>query len=46
LGFQFEGVQEAHFIVKGRSRDTAWFRILQDEWPAVERMLAHKLYAE
>lgn len=24
-----------HLIVKGRSRDTAWFRINDDEWPAV-----------
>lgn len=35
LGFTFEGVQEAHFIIKGRNRDTAWFRILDHEWPAV-----------
>lgn len=44
MGFRFEGIQEAHFIVKGRNRDTAWFRILDHEWPAVrerlERMLA------
>lgn len=34
-GFSFEGVQEAHYIIKGRNRDTAWFRILDHEWPAV-----------
>ncbi|MEP7290742.1 MAG: GNAT family protein, partial [Chloroflexota bacterium] len=28
MGFQFEGIQDAHMIVKGRNRDTAWFRIL------------------
>jgi len=33
-GFTFEGVQEAHMIVKGRSRDTAWFRMLDTEWAA------------
>lgn len=33
-GFTFEGIQEAHMIVKGRSRDTAWFRILDHEWRA------------
>jgi RimJ/RimL family protein N-acetyltransferase len=32
-GFTFEGIQEAHYIVKGRNRDTAWFRILDREWP-------------
>lgn len=33
MGFVFEGIQESHFIVKGRNRDTAWFRILDREWP-------------
>jgi len=46
MGFIFEGVQEAHFIVKGRSRDTAWYRILIDEWPQVARMLKQKLYVQ
>lgn len=32
LGFRFEGVQERHSIQKGRYRDTAWFRLLRDEW--------------
>lgn len=35
-GFTFEGIQEAHMIVKGRSRDTAWFRMLASEWPAIQ----------
>jgi RimJ/RimL family protein N-acetyltransferase len=34
-GFTFEGIQEAHYIVKGRNRDTAWYRMLDHEWPAV-----------
>jgi RimJ/RimL family protein N-acetyltransferase len=34
MGFRFEGIQEAHFVVKGRNRDTAWFRLLDREWPA------------
>lgn len=33
-GFAFEGIQDAHYIVKGRSRDTAWFRMLDHEWHA------------
>jgi len=32
-GFTFEGIQQAHMIIKGRNRDTAWFRILDHEWP-------------
>jgi RimJ/RimL family protein N-acetyltransferase len=34
LGFKFEGVQEAHYINKNRRRDTAWYRMLADEWVA------------
>ena len=33
-GFAFEGVQDAHYIVKRRNRDTAWFRMLDIEWPS------------
>lgn len=39
LGFRFEGVQDAHYIVKGRNRDTAWFRTLENEWPSVRQRL-------
>jgi len=35
-GFTYEGTQEAHMIVKGRNRDTAWYRMLDRDW----RMLA------
>ena len=34
LGFAFEGVFRQHMIVKGRSRDTAWYAMLDGEWPA------------
>lgn len=44
LGFSFEGVFRRHMIVKGASRDTAWFAITEVEWPqiagALERWLA------
>jgi len=33
-GFAFEGIQDAHYIIKGRRRDTAWFRMLAHEWAA------------
>ncbi|HYU14443.1 MAG TPA: GNAT family protein [Candidatus Acidoferrum sp.] len=39
MGFRFEGIQEAHYIVKGRNRDTAWFRMLDREWPEIEPRL-------
>ncbi|MBV8851711.1 MAG: GNAT family N-acetyltransferase [Methylobacteriaceae bacterium] len=34
LGFTFEGIFRSHMIVKGRNRDTAWFSMLETEWPA------------
>jgi RimJ/RimL family protein N-acetyltransferase len=34
LGFTYEGVFRQHMIVKGRNRDTAWFSMLDSEWPA------------
>jgi RimJ/RimL family protein N-acetyltransferase len=33
LGFQFEGIFRQHMIVKGRNRDTAWYSLLDGEWP-------------
>jgi RimJ/RimL family protein N-acetyltransferase len=44
LGFNFEGLFWQHMIVKGRNRDTAWYAMLDGEWPsrklAFERWLA------
>jgi RimJ/RimL family protein N-acetyltransferase len=44
FGFAFEGVFRQHMIVKGRNRDTAWFAMVDREWPArkaaYERWLA------
>ncbi len=34
FGFTFEGIFRQHMIVKGRNRDTAWFSMLDSEWPA------------
>jgi RimJ/RimL family protein N-acetyltransferase len=43
LGFTFEGIFRQHMIIKGRNRDTAWFSMLDSEWPkrkaAFERWL-------
>jgi RimJ/RimL family protein N-acetyltransferase len=35
LGFTFEGVFRQHMIVKGRNRDTAWYAIIDADWPAI-----------
>jgi RimJ/RimL family protein N-acetyltransferase len=34
FGFSFEGIFRDHMIIKGRSRDTAWFAMVEAEWPA------------
>jgi RimJ/RimL family protein N-acetyltransferase len=44
FGFVYEGTFRHHMIIKGRSRDTAWFSIIDSDWPArraaFERWLA------
>lgn len=35
FGFEHEGVFRQHLIVKGLSRDTAWFSIIDKDWPAL-----------
>lgn len=35
-GFSFEGVFRQALVYKGRNRDTAWFSILDREWPAIK----------
>jgi RimJ/RimL family protein N-acetyltransferase len=37
LGFTFEGVFRQHMVIKGRNRDTAWYAMLDSEWPARRR---------
>lgn len=35
LGFTYEGLFRQHMVTKGKSRDTAWYSILDSEWPAL-----------
>jgi RimJ/RimL family protein N-acetyltransferase len=39
LGFRFEGVFYNHMITKMNNRDTAWYSILDDEWPEFRAIL-------
>jgi RimJ/RimL family protein N-acetyltransferase len=39
LGFSFEGLFRQATIVKGHNRDTAWFSIIDSEWPAIQDAL-------
>ncbi len=34
LGFTFEGIFRQHMVVKGQNRDTAWYSMLDRDWPA------------
>ena len=43
LGFTFEGIFRQHRIVKGRNRDTAWYSMLDKEWPARKAAFEHWL---
>lgn len=37
FGFKFEGVFRQHMVAKGENRDTAWYSIIDREWPALRR---------
>ncbi|MFK8249904.1 GNAT family N-acetyltransferase [Ancylobacter terrae] len=41
-GFTFEGIFRDHMIIKGHNRDTAWFSMLEGEWP--QRALAFEAW--
>ena len=40
LGFRYDGTFPQAIVYKGRNRDTAWFSILDRDWPALERAYA------
>jgi len=40
LGFSFEGVFRQHMVIKGRNRDSAWFSVIDSEWPALREAYA------
>ncbi|MGR3984278.1 MAG: GNAT family N-acetyltransferase [Gammaproteobacteria bacterium] len=46
LGFSFEGVFRQALVVKGRNRDSAWYSVIDKEWPALQRAFAAWLAVE
>ncbi|MBU6381135.1 MAG: N-acetyltransferase [Betaproteobacteria bacterium] len=46
FGFRFEGIFRQHMVVKGESRDTAWYAMLDHEWPAIKAGFEAWLAAE
>jgi len=45
FGFTFEGIFRQHMMVKGESRDTAWFSIIDKEWPPLRQIFERWLDA-
>ncbi|HEX6724595.1 MAG TPA: GNAT family protein [Gaiella sp.] len=44
MGATFEGIHRKHMLVRGgENRDSAWYSITDDEWPAVEAALERRL---
>lgn len=37
FGFTFEGIFRQHLVVKGENRDTAWYSIIDKEWPELKK---------
>ncbi len=46
LGFQWEGLFRQHMAIKGTNRDTAWFSILDGEWPRLRTNFERWLYKD
>lgn len=46
LGFSFEGIFRQAAVVKGRNRDTAWFSIIDGEWPSLRAAFTRWLSTE
>jgi hypothetical protein len=46
LGFQFEGIFRQAHVIKGRNRDTAWFTIIDREWPQMKAAFEARLAPE
>ena len=37
FGFTYEGLFRQHMVAKGQNRDTAWFSMIDSEWPVLAR---------
>ena len=45
LGFSYEGTFKQHMVIKDRNRDTAWFAMLDSDWPALKDHMEKWLYS-
>lgn len=45
FGFSFEGIFRQHWIIKDRNRDTAWFAMIDKDWPKIKTNMIQWLYS-
>jgi RimJ/RimL family protein N-acetyltransferase len=44
LGASFEGIHRKHMLVReGENRDSAWYSVIDDDWPDVRALLESRL---
>ncbi|MFP4432781.1 MAG: GNAT family N-acetyltransferase [Spirochaetaceae bacterium] len=43
MGFTYEGTFRNHLFIRGRSRDTAWYSVIDSEWPEVRARLSERI---
>ena len=46
LGAQFEGIFRKHMILPTSSRDSAWYAVIDDDWPRVKAQLISRIDAK
>jgi RimJ/RimL family protein N-acetyltransferase len=46
IGARFEGIARKHMVLPNGVRDSAWYAITDDEWPAVRPLLEARLAAK
>ncbi|KAF2010728.1 acyl-CoA N-acyltransferase [Aaosphaeria arxii CBS 175.79] len=46
LGFVYEGTFRQHMIARGQNRDTAWYSIIDSEWPVMKSAFEQWLSVE
>ena len=43
IGGQFEGIFRKHMLLPSGVRDSAWYAIVDDDWPGVKAMLQERI---
>ena len=46
MGFTYEGTFRKHMFIRNRSRDTAWYAVIDNDWPTATAMLDRRIRAK